>query len=61
MYRKSAPKSRLSQDLQQALIDQARRMRPEERLKAFIEHSRLMVLLMQAGRRRRTLLPLHSS
>ena len=61
MHGKSAPKSRLAQDLQQALIDQARRMRPEERLKAFVEHSRLMVLLMQAGRRRRALLPHHSA
>ena len=46
-------KSSLANDLQQDLIEQARRMLPEERLRAFAEHSRLMVLLMHAGRRYR--------
>jgi len=61
MTRNDRSKSRLSDELQQALIDQSRRMLPEERLRAFVEHSRLMVQLMHAGRRYRATLPSSSS
>ena len=49
-------KSVLADQSRQALIDAARRMTPAERLKAFFEHSRLMVKLQEAGKRFRQFL-----
>jgi len=50
-------KSRLNDELRDALMDQIQRMLPEERLRAFVEHSQLMVQLMHAGRRYRAGVP----
>jgi len=54
-------KSRLADELEQALIEQSRRMLPEQRLQAFVEHSRLMVQFMLAGRRARARSPRSAS
>jgi hypothetical protein len=43
-------KSRLAELAEQQLIEAARRMTPEQRLGAFIEHSKRMVQLQRAGR-----------
>jgi len=42
--------SALARQGQEALVDAARRMSPEERLNAFLEHSQLMAALYLAGR-----------
>jgi hypothetical protein len=47
-------KSKLANAAEQQLIDAAKRMTPAQRLRAFIEHSRRMVQLQQAGKELRT-------
>ena len=47
-------KSSLAEQNRQALIKAARRMSLGERLKAFLEHSRLMYQLREAGIRYRS-------
>jgi hypothetical protein len=43
--------SALAKEAREKLIESARRMTLAQRLKAFVEHSRLMIRLREAGRR----------
>lgn len=45
--------SQVAKAARDALIEMCKRMTPEERLKAFIEHSKQMALLYQAGKESR--------
>jgi hypothetical protein len=49
--------SKLASQAKQALIAATQRLTPEQRLNAFLEHSRLMMALHQAGKRLRSGLP----
>jgi len=46
--------SKLAREARQALIAATQRLSPEERLNAFLAHSRLMVALYQAGQQIRS-------
>jgi len=46
--------SKLAREARQALIAATQRLSPEERLNAFLAHSRLMVALHQAGQQIRS-------
>jgi hypothetical protein len=45
--------SKLAQEAEEALIAATQRMRPEERLNAFLEHCRLVTQLYEAGQQMR--------
>jgi len=45
--------SKLARQLREDLIASVRRLTPEERLKAFVTHNRLVSELYQAGQRHR--------
>jgi hypothetical protein len=45
--------SRLARQAEAALLDTMRRMTPEQRLDAFLEHCQLVMELYDAGRRHR--------
>jgi len=45
--------SKLAQEIDLALVAAMRRLTPEERLDAFLEHCELMMELFQAGRQAR--------
>jgi hypothetical protein len=45
--------SKLAKASRDAMIELCKRMTPEERLKAFVEHSRQLALLHQAGKEAR--------
>lgn len=49
----SAMQSKLGKQVEEAMIEDARRLTPEQRLEAFAEHSRLMMELYLAGQRLR--------
>ena len=46
--------SKLALEARQALLDEAQRLTPEERLNAFLEHSQLMMALYEAGQQLRS-------
>ena len=46
--------SKLATDARRALLAASQRLTPEERLNAFLAHSRLMLELHEAGKRLRT-------
>jgi hypothetical protein len=46
-------KSRVAEQAEQALLETMRRLTPEERLNAFLEHCQLMMSLHRAGERQR--------
>jgi hypothetical protein len=46
--------SKLAREAKEALIAATQRLTPEERLNAFLAHSRLMVALFQAGQQIRS-------
>lgn len=46
--------SKLTRQLQEDLVVAMRRLTPEERLRAFVAHGRLMTELNEAGRRHRS-------
>jgi hypothetical protein len=46
--------SKLARDARQALIAATQRLTPEERLQAFLRHSRLMMALYRAGQQIRS-------
>jgi hypothetical protein len=48
-----AMESKLARQLEDDLIAAAQRLTPEERLRAFLAHCRLMSELLEAGRRHR--------
>jgi hypothetical protein len=50
----AAMESRLARELAQELIAAMQRLTPEERLQAFLSHSRFMSELYEAGRRHRS-------
>jgi hypothetical protein len=47
--------SKLAKDAERALIEATQRLSPEERLNAFLVHSRLVTQLYEAGQRLRPL------
>ena len=47
-------RSKLARDSQWALVKAMRRLTPEERLNAFLEHNRLMTLLYRTGAEQRS-------
>lgn len=46
-------RSKNAEFLKDGLIEQARKMKPVQRVRAFIEHSRQMLAIRKAGARRR--------
>jgi hypothetical protein len=46
--------SKLAKEAEQALIEATQRLRPEERLNAFLEHCRLVTQLYEAGKELRS-------
>ncbi|HEX7061055.1 MAG TPA: hypothetical protein VF200_03745 [Woeseiaceae bacterium] len=44
-------KSRIAEQSERAMLDSVRRLTPEQRLNAFLEHCRLIASLERAGRR----------
>jgi hypothetical protein len=46
--------SKLMKEAELALVEATQRLSPEERLNAFLTHTRLMMELYDAGRRART-------
>jgi hypothetical protein len=45
--------SKLAKEAERALIEATQRLRPEERLNAFLEHCRLVTQLYEAGQKTR--------
>lgn len=43
--------SKLAKEAERALIEATQKLRPEERLNAFLEHCRLVTQLYEAGQR----------
>ncbi len=43
--------SKLAKEAERALIEATQRLRPEERLNAFLEHCRLVTQLYEAGQK----------
>jgi hypothetical protein len=43
--------SRIAKDAERALVEATQRLSPEERLNAFLAHCRLVMELLEAGRR----------
>lgn len=48
--------SRNARLLKRSLLEETRRMTPAERVRAFIEHSRVLIKIKEAGEARRQLL-----
>jgi hypothetical protein len=46
--------SKLAKDAERALIDATQKLRPEERLNAFLQHCQLVTQLYEAGQRLRS-------
>ncbi len=46
-------KSKLAEESRKALIADVKRLTPEERLRAFVRHSKLMIELHSAGKQAR--------
>ena len=45
--------SKIAKQAERALVDATQRLRPEERLEAFLAHCRLVMELYEAGQKRR--------
>jgi hypothetical protein len=53
VYNEAIVESKLANQSRQALLEAAKRMTPEERLRAFIRHNKLVTQLAEAGKRAR--------